>query len=52
MNEGLLRIQQHLANAASGMVSDKMVRDWYIQDVRELLELSANLVETILEAKK
>ena len=48
-NPALARIAKRRASLHSPFVSDVMFRRWYEEDVSELLQLSANLVETILK---
>ena len=48
-NPALARIAKRRALLNSPFVSDVEFRRWYEEDVSELLQLSANLVETILK---
>ena len=48
-NPALARITKRRALLDSPFVSDLEFRRWYEEDVSELLQLSANLVETILK---
>ena len=48
-NPALARIAKRRASLNSPFVSDVEFRRWYEEDVSELLQLSANLVETILK---
>ena len=48
-NPALARIAKRRALLNSPFISDLEFRRWYEEDVSELLQLSANLVETILK---
>ena len=48
-NPALERIAKRRTMLNSPFVSDVEFRRWYEEDVSELLQLSANLVETILK---
>ena len=48
-NPTLARIAKRRALLNSPFISDLEFRRWYEEDVSELLQLSANLVETILK---
>ena len=48
-NPALARIAKRRTMLNSPFVPDVAFRRWYEEDVSELLQLSANLVETILK---